>query len=119
LVDLNGKPVRLKQPHVLDAVDHNLRRWPVLQISLAIEVAIRVPSQPHEGGIVAALGVSALARIQSQGLDLQVLGPGFEPEARVVKVARIPFTLFGVDRLALFSPAKGAFPMVARSHISA
>jgi hypothetical protein len=87
LVSLNGKPFGLKQPHMFHAVDHDPWRRPELQIGLAIEVALSVPSQPDESGIVTALGVGALARIQSQGLDLQVLGPGFEPEARVVEVA--------------------------------
>src|SRR5262249_44147398 len=108
LIDLNGEAFRLKQPQVLHAVHHDLWRRPELQIGLTIEVAMSVPSQPHDGGIVTTLGVGALAPIQRQGPDLKVFGPGFEPEARVVEVAGIPFALFGVDWLALLFTSEGS-----------
>src|SRR5437762_13680798 len=104
LIGLDGKTFWLKQADVFDAVCHDLRRRPVLEIGLAVQVAPGIPSQSNEGRVVSAFGILAFARVESQRLDLQAFWPFLKPEARIIEVRGVPFALLGVDVIAPEKP---------------
>ena len=106
LVGFDAEGVGAEVAEELDAVGDHLGRGAAGEVGLDVEDALGVDAEGDEGGVVAALGVGALAGVEGEDLDAEVGGPLVEPEA-FVEVAGGPLAEVGVEGGVLFFAFEG------------
>ncbi len=116
LVGFDAEGVGAEVAEELDAVGDHLGRGAAGEVGLDVEDALGVDAEGDEGGVVAALGVGALAGVEGEDLDAEVGGPLVEPEA-FVEVAGGPLAEVGLRGEFCFSRSKAARPLSARRHM--